>query len=191
MHNPKWLTYEDFETILIAPTAYREARRLSCDIFNSFISYESVAAFIPEFRLDLLQASAMSLQAMLSSKQEPIIVEHSSILWKQDQDWKAAVERVLRYYILRNNLKFGSKKSFPIINFLCERMSVTQHELMHKFSLSTDDTATILANVTMALQRSGSVWSPASGGWYTTASKPHTYIVAPGFAAAWKEQAGK
>lgn len=189
MGDPKWLNYVDFETILIAPSAYREARRPSCGIFDRFISYENIAAFIPEFILNVQKASAISLQAVQNPKPRRSPQAIASIQWQQDVNWRAAIERVLRYYLLRKNLKFGPKKSFLIINFLCERMSVTQDELMHKFSASKDDIATILANVTMARQGAGSVWSPASGGWYTTSSNPHTYIVAPGFVAAWKEQA--
>jgi hypothetical protein len=180
MSDPKWLNYIDFETILIAPREYREARRQSCDVFNRFISYESIATFIPEFLLDLRHARAASPQVVPDSKQSLSPQPVASIPWKQDLEWKAAIERVSRYYFLRKNLKIGSKRSFLIIDFLCERMSVTQDELLERFSLSKDDIAAILANVTMAIQRAGSVWSPASGGWYTTVPNPHTYIVAPG-----------
>jgi hypothetical protein len=57
---------------------------------------------------------------------------------------------------------------------------------MNNFSLSSDDIMTILSNVTMAIQGKGSVWSPASGGWYMTTTKPHTYTVCPGFRMAWE-----
>jgi hypothetical protein len=49
MRTPHYLNYSDFETILIAPMALRErdARAL---LFHSFISYEDISRFIPEFR---------------------------------------------------------------------------------------------------------------------------------------------
>ena len=190
INDPRWLNYVDFETVLIAPIAYRATRRPSCDVFERFISYESIASFVPEFLLQAHEESPVSIQLRSAEeRQETLAVTVPSMPWKQDVDWSGRVERVLRYYRLRRDLKFGSRKSFPVINFLCERKSATQDELMHNFSLTKDDIATILANVTIALQGKGSVWSPASGGWYMTTPKPHTYTVAPGFVAAWEEQA--
>jgi hypothetical protein len=45
----KYLSYEDFETVLIAPNSFREKHRSKCDLFDVYISYESTANFIPEF----------------------------------------------------------------------------------------------------------------------------------------------
>jgi hypothetical protein len=184
MNDPKWLNYSDFETVLIASAAYRELRHTSCEPFNRFLSYEDIALFVPEFGLemdgDLSQSLHVEQPSAISAARSQLIQ------WKQDADWTACIERIQRYYRLRRDLKFGARRAFPVIGFLCAHGSVTQDKLMNEFSLTKDDAATILANVTMAIQRKGSVWPPASGGWYTTMQKPHTYIVAPGFVAAWK-----
>jgi hypothetical protein len=47
----EYLNYQDFETILIAPIAFMEKYRDSCDHFDSFIPYEDIAAFIPEYQI--------------------------------------------------------------------------------------------------------------------------------------------
>src|SRR4051794_6558923 len=65
--------------------------------------------------------------------------------------------------------------------------AATQEELMNTFSLTPDNVASILANVTMAIQpKKGPVWNPAVGGWYTTTGNPRTYIACPGFRTAWQ-----
>lgn len=48
-NTPGWLSYVDFETILLAPLAFIEANRESANQFDRTISYESVALFVPLF----------------------------------------------------------------------------------------------------------------------------------------------
>jgi hypothetical protein len=62
MNDPRWLNYTDFETVLIAPAAYRAIQRASCDEFDRFISYESIAPFVPEFRLQIDEIGPVSAQ---------------------------------------------------------------------------------------------------------------------------------
>jgi len=50
LNTEKYLSYSDFETVLIAPSVFRENNRDKCDLFGVYISYEAIAAFIPEFR---------------------------------------------------------------------------------------------------------------------------------------------
>ncbi len=50
MANKKeYLSYNDFETVLISPSAFREKYKPKCDLFDVYISHESIAEFIPEF----------------------------------------------------------------------------------------------------------------------------------------------
>jgi hypothetical protein len=51
---------------------------------------------------------------------------------------------------------------------------------------SADFIATTLGHVTTAIHGNGSV--PKEGGWYTTTSNPHTYLVSSDFIAAWKKK---
>jgi hypothetical protein len=44
-----YLAYDDFETILISPAAFRSKYKIACDLFDSRVSYEELAQFIPEF----------------------------------------------------------------------------------------------------------------------------------------------
>src|SRR5262245_61296326 len=97
--------------------------------------------------------------------------------WKQNVNWQSNVKKVMNYYDARPKLKFGPKqlnKAFPLIDYLCQHESATQAELMQIFSLVMDDIMTILSNVTMAIQGNGKVWSPETGGWYTTETAPYT-----------------
>lgn len=50
MNNAKYLSYSDYETVLIAPSAFREVNKDKCDLFGAYISYEDIADFIHEFR---------------------------------------------------------------------------------------------------------------------------------------------
>lgn len=50
MNKEKYLSYSDFETVLISPSTFRENNRGKCDLFDVFISYEDIAKFIPDFR---------------------------------------------------------------------------------------------------------------------------------------------
>jgi hypothetical protein len=119
-------------------------------------------------------------------------------MWKQGSDWDIRVDTVIRYYADRPYLKFGPRKlnkAFPVLDTLCAQGEALRAELMQVHGLDTyDDVMTILSNVTMAIQgkASGRVWSPSSGGWYTSYCQINgdcdtlTYIVCPGFAEAWK-----
>ena len=48
-NTPQWLSYIDFETILLAPQAFIEANRDAAKQFDRTISYESAARFVPIF----------------------------------------------------------------------------------------------------------------------------------------------
>jgi hypothetical protein len=48
-NTPQWLSYIDFETILLAPQAFIEANREAARQFDRTISYESAARFAPIF----------------------------------------------------------------------------------------------------------------------------------------------
>lgn len=106
------------------------------------------------------------------------------------REWKESVidvnKKLLEYYLHRPKLKFGPKKSFPVVDFLCEKPSTPRQDLIEKFVLENDDLSTMLANVTMALQGNGSVKPPSGGGWYELDSTQQAYYVAPWFATAWK-----
>jgi hypothetical protein len=47
----RYLDYADFQTMLIAPEAFKDANRNKSDLFDCYISYEETAAFIPDFKL--------------------------------------------------------------------------------------------------------------------------------------------
>jgi hypothetical protein len=49
MKRPEYLNYEEFETVLISPRSFRARYGTECDLFDSYISYEDVAKYIPEF----------------------------------------------------------------------------------------------------------------------------------------------
>lgn len=44
----KNLDYSSFETMLIAPTAFRKSNEEECGVFGTFIPYEEIAGFIAE-----------------------------------------------------------------------------------------------------------------------------------------------
>lgn len=48
-NTPQWLSYVDFETILLAPQAFIEANKDAANQFDRTISYESAARFAPIF----------------------------------------------------------------------------------------------------------------------------------------------
>lgn len=112
------------------------------------------------------------------------------IPWKDDIDWNECVHRVRHYYESGPKLKYGpaqQNKAFPVIHDLCSFGCVSRAYLNKAHALETNDAMlTILSNVTMAIQISGEVRTPEEGGWYATIDNPYSYIVAPGFAAAWK-----
>lgn len=49
MNKPKYLSYSDFETILIAPLSFRDLYRSKSDLFDRYISHEDIARFVPAF----------------------------------------------------------------------------------------------------------------------------------------------
>ena len=49
MNEEKYLSYSDFETILIAPLSFKDKNEDQCEIFDTYISYEDIARFIPYF----------------------------------------------------------------------------------------------------------------------------------------------
>ena len=50
MNKEKYLSYSEFETVLIAPSAFRDNNKEKCDLFGTYISYEEIANFIPDFQ---------------------------------------------------------------------------------------------------------------------------------------------
>lgn len=48
--NPRYGAYVDFDTILLAPEAFRQRNALQAGVFGCFISHESVGQHIPLFR---------------------------------------------------------------------------------------------------------------------------------------------
>jgi hypothetical protein len=49
MNTERSLNYTDFQTVMIAPLAFRANNRAKSDVFGCYIPYEDVATFIPEF----------------------------------------------------------------------------------------------------------------------------------------------
>jgi len=49
MNNAKYLNYTSFETVLLAPAAYRDRELDRCSVFDRFIAFEDAARFIPDF----------------------------------------------------------------------------------------------------------------------------------------------
>lgn len=47
--NPKYGSYEDFDTVLVAPLEFEARNREQAAAFGRFISHEAVAAFVPAF----------------------------------------------------------------------------------------------------------------------------------------------
>lgn len=45
----RYENYQDFETVLVAPRAFYERNKEKVDLFDRYISHESIAEFIPEF----------------------------------------------------------------------------------------------------------------------------------------------
>jgi hypothetical protein len=46
-NNERYLNYSDFETILLAPLAFRQQHPALSDLFDNFIPYEDVAKVLP------------------------------------------------------------------------------------------------------------------------------------------------
>lgn len=111
--------------------------------------------------------------------------------WKPGVDWHGKVTKVLNYYAARPKLKYGPTrldKAFPLIGDLCAQGIAPRELLKQRHEVTSDGVMTILSNVTMAIQGSKKVKSPAKGGWYTRSGTGSaiTYVVCPGFSAAWR-----
>lgn len=48
--NPRYGGYADFETVLLAPEAFRQRNAAQAEVFDRFVSHEAVAQYIPLFR---------------------------------------------------------------------------------------------------------------------------------------------
>lgn len=49
MNDSRFLSYSDFETILLAPTSFRNRYRKDVELFDVFLAYEDVSLFLPSF----------------------------------------------------------------------------------------------------------------------------------------------
>jgi hypothetical protein len=49
MGNPKYRSYTDFETVLVAPQAFLQRNEMAWKIFNRYIPHEDIARFVPLF----------------------------------------------------------------------------------------------------------------------------------------------
>jgi hypothetical protein len=47
--NPKYQSYTDFQTVLVAPNAFRDRNLAQANLFDCFIAHEDIARFIPLF----------------------------------------------------------------------------------------------------------------------------------------------
>jgi hypothetical protein len=47
--NPKYQSYTDFETVLVAPKAFYHRNEQACRVFDRYIPHEDIAQFIPLF----------------------------------------------------------------------------------------------------------------------------------------------
>lgn len=49
MHSERYLNYSDYATVLIAPASVNAANPQSAGLFDSYVSYEAIANFVPAF----------------------------------------------------------------------------------------------------------------------------------------------
>ncbi len=47
--NPKYGDYEDFDTVLVAPRTFFDRNLDAAKLFGSFVSYEEIAVYVPDF----------------------------------------------------------------------------------------------------------------------------------------------
>lgn len=77
-NQPRWLSYADFETILLAPAAFIERHQECAAQFDRSITYEEAAAFVP------LMGEALADYATGHALRAPIVhfdsFTHSSVL---------------------------------------------------------------------------------------------------------------
>ena len=50
--NPKYQSYTDYQTVLVAPEIFHERNKEQAELFDCFISHEEIAKFIPLFSTD-------------------------------------------------------------------------------------------------------------------------------------------
>jgi hypothetical protein len=55
-NQPRFMNYQKWETVLLAPLLFRQVNSDRSARFNRFISYEEVSTFVPEFGLALREA---------------------------------------------------------------------------------------------------------------------------------------
>ena len=49
LNNPEYLSYSDYQTVLLAPRQFRDRYEADASLFDVFLSYEEVAHFLPAF----------------------------------------------------------------------------------------------------------------------------------------------
>jgi hypothetical protein len=98
-------------------------------------------------------------------------------------DWQDAADDAYTFLHERKR-EFSPKAMCAVIDDLTFHGSVTQAEMIARHG-KADFIATTLGHVTTAVHGKGAV---PSGGWYSTTKDPHTYIVHPQFAEAWKKK---
>jgi hypothetical protein len=98
-------------------------------------------------------------------------------------NWQDAADDVYTYLHERKRT-FTPKAMLAVIDDLAVHGSVTKDDMVARHG--TDDfISTTLGHVTTALHGKGPV---PSGGWYSTTKNPHTYVIHPDFAEAWKKK---
>jgi len=45
----RFLNYSRFKTVLLAPQVFRDTHSAECKLFDHFLSYEDLSAFLPGF----------------------------------------------------------------------------------------------------------------------------------------------
>jgi hypothetical protein len=98
-------------------------------------------------------------------------------------DWQDAADDAYTY-LHEHKRVFPAKAMWAVIDDLAMHGSVTQTDMIARHG-TADFIATTLGHVTTALHGKGSV---PPGGWYSTSRDPHTYIIHPAFAEAWKKK---
>ncbi len=49
LNKPEYLSHSDYQTVLLAPSRFRDRHEAEASLFDIFISYEAVARFLPAF----------------------------------------------------------------------------------------------------------------------------------------------
>jgi len=53
LHNPNYGNYDDWDTVLLAPTSFYTRCKVEAEKFGCFVSHEDVAEFVPLFRSEI------------------------------------------------------------------------------------------------------------------------------------------